>query len=137
MQFIPSTSTAHIVEQTDESSTSLPPELFRHITWNIDGISPKNLELRTRAVCDIILKEKASFVFLQEVVDESEKIIRQKLATKFNIFSSQVGFAADYYTLTLVAKKSWLSVESHRIIDYPLTSMGRTLLEVMVSGVDE
>uniref|UniRef100_A0A6P6YMA1 Tyrosyl-DNA phosphodiesterase 2-like n=1 Tax=Dermatophagoides pteronyssinus TaxID=6956 RepID=A0A6P6YMA1_DERPT len=51
--------------QHDKNDNQL--RLFRHITYNIDSLNEKNLSIRIKAICKIILDEKATIVFLQEV----------------------------------------------------------------------
>lgn len=134
-----SNSTAGQVPSGEDSTASTSettagePKLFRHITWNIDGLNEKNIQLRTEAVCSTVIKEKASFVFLQEVVQETESIIRAKLGDKFHIFSGNNLGYAQYYTLTLVAKVTFIKVISNEILEYKQSLMTRNLIKTMVS----
>jgi tyrosyl-DNA phosphodiesterase 2 len=105
---------------------------FRFITWNIDGINDKNLVLRTNAVCDRIKKEGADIVFLQEVVVESEKIIRERLPEFLMISGQKNGtFNADYFTATLM-KRDTVECDSFETIMFRNTSMLRNLLVAKV-----
>lgn len=108
--------------------------LFRHITYNVDSLNERNLQIRIKAICKIIMDEKATIVFLQEVRMESELIIRQNLSDHFEIFS---GFMAnsltDYYTMTLVARKQWIKIgDGQIIINFKDTRMNRNILRTDV-----
>ena len=83
-------------------------------------------------MCKTIINEKVVFAFLQEVVSESETIIRQLLETKFDIFSGNVNNLADYYTLTLVAKMPFIKVLNNEIIYFKNTYMGRNIIQTIV-----
>ncbi len=97
---------------------------------NIDGLNDKNLKVRTEAVCSRIVKEKASFVFLQEITQENEGIIRAKLKDSFEIFSGKT-YEGGYYSLTLVSKEPFIKVQNNEIINFP-SIMGRNLLQTNV-----
>lgn len=109
------------------------------ITWNIDGISDKNLVLRTEAVCKIIQDIKADIVFLQEVIPDSEKIIRNKLDKDYAIKDARIwkSFPAQYYTLNLVKKNSYVKIIESEVIDYKLSVMTRNMniSHVSINGV--
>lgn len=108
-------------------------ELFRLITWNVDGIHLPNLSVRINAICDSVIKEKAIFVLLQEVTEAVEEIVVRRLSGMFHVFSGcdQV----EYYTLILVAKRPYISVTSKDVIDFTNTAMGRNILQTKVSVV--
>lgn len=129
----PSSSKSPIKKLSETSPTE--SILFRHLTWNIDGINERNLLLRTNAICNAIIKEKVFFAFLQEVTDECEKIIQHRLSDKFIIFTGNdnVLGGAPYFTMTLVNKDEHINVESNRIIPFKNTIMARNLLEIMVT----
>jgi len=46
------------------------------LSWNIDGLDERDIEIRTQWICNIINKELPDIVMLQEVIDESSWIIR-------------------------------------------------------------
>lgn len=108
-------------------------ELFRLISWNVDGIHLPNLSVRINAICDSVIKEKAIFVLLQEVTEAVEEIIVRRLSGLFHIFSGCV--LVEYYTLILVAKRPYISVTSKDVIDFTNTAMGRNILQIKVSCV--
>lgn len=47
----PTTSTETLTKKEGETSF---PEVFKFITWNIDGLDQKNLQIRTKAVTDYV-----------------------------------------------------------------------------------
>ena len=96
-------------------------------------MNEKNLSIRIKAICKIILDEKATIVFLQEVRNKSEQIIRQNLSDNFEIFSGFVPDSTDYYTMTLVARRQWIKIDNGRkIINFKDTRMGRNILQTDV-----
>ena len=134
----PSTSTAEPSTSSHDTEIKVQKEeeetkgkLFRHVTWNIDGMQPKNLPLRMKAICDMLVKEKVSIVFLQEVTFDCEEIIEKELSKKFHIFT---GFnsTTDYFTLTLVSKGSFFKVVDNDVLNFENTFMGRNILLVNV-----
>lgn len=108
------------------------------ITYNIDGICEKNLEIRTNAVCKIIQDTKADIVFLQEVIPLTAKIIRELLSKSYEIISAESykGFPAEYFTMSLFRKET-VKLNSHKVIDYDLSVMTRNMLtaNVTVNGI--
>ncbi|XP_054156097.1 tyrosyl-DNA phosphodiesterase 2-like [Oppia nitens] len=103
---------------------------LRFICWNIDGIDEKNLRLRTEAVCKFIRNEKAFIVFLQEVNQTAESILRQQLPDyELLTGDSQI---VDYYTATLIHKKS-IKLDTNEIIPFHDSMMGRNLLKTKIS----
>ena len=102
-----SPSTKKIKGDSTEESASVASvqsrKEFLFITWNIDGLDAKNLVLRTEAVCKIIEDIKANVVFLQEVVPESETIIRNKMSKNYMVLSARTwnGFQTKYFVVTL------------------------------------
>ena len=102
---------------------------FRFISWNIDGIDQKNLRIRTEAVSRFIREENALIVFLQEVVPQSESVLRETLPD-YQFFSGNRD-AVDYYTLTAIHKK-YVELKSNEVIEFNNTSMGRNLLKTRV-----
>ena len=108
------------------------------LTWNIDGLHSDNLSIRTEAVCKQINDTKADVVFLQEVVSASEAIIRSRMEPEYNVFTGQLwkGIPAKYYTVILT-RKSTVSLESKKTLDYDNSRMNRNMLtaKVQVNGV--
>lgn len=130
----PGPSSSSLASTTDSKDEPLSGKMFRHVTWNIDGMQPKNLPLRMKAICEALVKDKVSIAFLQEVTFDCEEIIEELLKSKFHIFT---GFnsTTEYFTLTLVSKGSFFKVIDHEVLEYENTFMGRNLLQVNVSCV--
>jgi exonuclease III len=105
---------------------------FRFITWNIDGLDKNNIYNRTKMICDIVEREKADVVFLQEVISSTESVLREYLK-QYSFFSGFMN-CADYYTLTLISKNN-VKFESNQIIKYEETSMGRNLIKTRVNMI--
>lgn len=106
-----------------QSSIKPPPELT-FITWNIDGLNPHNLKKRTKAVCVIIFENSPDVVFLQEVVPETFSYIENKLPE----YQCIPGGHGEYFTATLL-RRFTTYYDSHEVMDFPSTSMGRNLLK--------
>jgi len=95
-------------------------------------MNEKNLKIRSEAVCATIVKENVSFVFLQEVTPDAEKIVRQNLSNKYVILSGNVN-SAPYYTMTLVDKNPGITVENNVIVNFKETLMGRNIIKTNVT----
>ncbi len=91
---------------------------FRFITWNTDGLDKNNIYNRTKMICDIIEREKADVVFLQEVISSTERVLRKYLK-RYSYFSGYMN-CVDYYTLTLIRKNN-VNFESNQILEYEKT----------------
>ena len=118
---------------SNEQKTEPKQRLFRHVTWNIDGANSKNLKIRIQAICNIIIKEKATLIFLQEVTEEAEEIIKCNLSSKFEIFSGYTG--CSYYTLTLIAKMPNIKIKNNEILNFKQTMMGRNIIKTNVGKI--
>ncbi|CAG0881755.1 unnamed protein product [Darwinula stevensoni] len=97
-------------------------KLIRFLTWNLDGLDARNLKIRTKAVIKIVQEENPDVVFFQEVVPESLQFFRDRLEG-YNIVSGN----GMYFTACLL-NRATCRCDSHRIIPYPGSSMGRNLL---------
>lgn len=100
-----------------------PPPEMTFMTWNIDGLNLHNLKKRTKAVCMIIFEHSPDVVFLQEVIADTFSYIENKLP-EYKCIASGDG---DYFTATLL-RRFTVYYDSHKILEYPGTSMGRNLL---------
>jgi tyrosyl-DNA phosphodiesterase 2 len=69
-------------------------------------------------------------VFLQEVVQRSENLLKEALGDRYHFASGYAG--CEYYTLVL-SRKLTCSVHSSEIIRFENSSMGRNLLQVKLS----
>lgn len=117
---------------TEGSETTVPedPNVFRLMTWNIDGLDERNQQERTRAVCDTILKLTPDIVFLQEVVPVTHGILVSRLSSKYQIIA---GGDYGYFVCTLVKKSSECKVTKSEIQEFSNTKMLRNLLKVKAS----
>lgn len=115
-----------------ESTKMEEPDEFTLITWNIDGLSDKNLIIRTKGACDIVNKIKTDVVFFQEVVPESESMISRML-TDYKLIYGRTGdqYIGEYYTVTCLREKTVKHLD-HKIIDFEYTDMGRNIIDVNV-----
>ncbi|RWS22985.1 hypothetical protein B4U80_02823 [Leptotrombidium deliense] len=124
-------------EESDSLTlSSSSSRTVRFITWNIDGLSEKNLFIRTEAVCSTILSIGADIVHLQEVVSQSELLIKEKLQNYAVLSGRKNEGDLCYYTLTLLNKNT-VQIKNWKVIDFRST-MGRNVIEaeVIVYGID-
>jgi len=103
---------------------------LKFITWNIDGLDYTSLEKRFVTVCNIINSESANVVHLQEVVPETFVYIKDLLPA-YKCIPGNNPIASDYFTVTLLRRDSVI-YESHEVISFPLSRMGRNLLIVKI-----
>lgn len=126
------TASSHTGQTSSSSDSSVPTVKqdsdLKFITWNIDGLSEKNLKLRTRAVCKRIKNEQADVVFLQEIVPETAEYLLSHLPDYQCFFGNEMG----YFTGTFL-KKSTIKYEDHEITEFPHTRMMRNVLRVNAS----
>ncbi|VDM53675.1 unnamed protein product [Angiostrongylus costaricensis] len=92
------------------------------VSWNIDGLDGNNLSTRMKGVYKIVNNLNPDFVFLQEVVGRELSTIN-RFSKLYNIFYSNEGYL--YFTAILVSKM--FEVDSHNVIHYQNSGMGRTL----------
>lgn len=124
------------VVRTVNRSPSLTKELV-FIAWNIDGLDDKNLSLRTINVATIVKKANAHVVFFQEVIEESESLLRSHLQEYLFISGREwKGFNANYYVMTALRKDS-VGLISHQTVDFENSVMTRNLLisRIEIGGV--
>ncbi|CAL8100798.1 unnamed protein product [Orchesella dallaii] len=119
-------------EKTDSggdrtSFSSWAPEKLSVISWNLDGLDDKNLEKRTDAVIEIIMKENHDVVFFQELLPYTFDYIARRLASKYMPIPGTDNPQCDYLTGTFL-KLNQVHYEDHYIIPYPNTAMQRNLL---------
>ncbi|XP_005099468.1 tyrosyl-DNA phosphodiesterase 2 isoform X2 [Aplysia californica] len=123
---------------TEKCLTLAPPVLqpkhentIKVLSWNIDGLDPDNLQSRTEGACSVLTQENAEVIFLQEVVERSLSIIRNR-CSNYQVF---VGVEGDvimpnaYFTAVLL-RKDCTNVHYVNIADFPGSLMTRNLLEV-------
>ena len=103
---------------------------FTLLTWNIDGLDPKNLEERSLAVIQFINTRKPDIVFLQEVVPESHILIAKRCTAYRNIFSR---YSATYYNAILLLKERVRVVGECETVPFQGSIMGRHYIYCDVS----
>ncbi|KAG1671957.1 Tyrosyl-DNA phosphodiesterase 2 [Nymphon striatum] len=106
-----------------QNSLEEPPSSFKFITWNIDGLDNRNIDIRTKAVCTIIEREKPDLVHLQEVTIETLPHLKRKL----HLYEFLQPEDASYFVVTLI-RKSTADIINHHVIDFPDTLMERNIL---------
>lgn len=116
-------------QAVDQKNEELSDDLMKVISWNIDGLDPKNVELRTNNVCSIIKRAQADIAMLQEVTPVTLNLIQQNLESDYHILHSGL---SDYFTAILVHKKR-IKLGNSRVFEFSSSSMGRKLQVVEVS----
>ncbi|XP_041469278.1 tyrosyl-DNA phosphodiesterase 2-like isoform X1 [Lytechinus variegatus] len=101
--------------------------IFRLISWNIDGLDERNIEERTMAACDTIMKLAPDVVFLQEVVPSTNLILKARLSSKYSIYE---GNQVSYFTCTLVKNSTECRITKSLVQPFVNSQMGRNLLMV-------
>lgn len=101
------------------------PYRIRLLSWNIDGLDPKNVRSRNIGICNTIKAEDPHVVFLQEVVQESEGIL-QDMCPTYHMIPGNV----DGYFTAMLIKIGVVEVEESTILSFPQTVMMRNLLAV-------
>ncbi|XP_055339658.1 tyrosyl-DNA phosphodiesterase 2-like [Paramacrobiotus metropolitanus] len=136
----PSTSTAGIsanggVGGSTVGLTAMPldlangkerPDVFRIVSWNVDGLDDESLMARTCGVISEIQLKKPDVVFLQEIVDTNLAILQSQLGTAYLL---RTGGSEGYFTATLLSRET-MQLEDDNIVPFPNTRMGRNLLIV-------
>lgn len=113
---------------TVESSDSVD-DLLKVISFNIDGLDQKNIELRTNSICDIVKRSQADVVLLQEVVPLTLALLESHLSSAFHVLHTGPG---EYFTAILVHRRRMRLGES-RVFDFHGSAMGRKLHVVEAS----
>ena len=117
------------LEKTSESgppnSTTRAPETLTVVSWNIDGLSHKNLKARTRAVCAIIQDNGINVVFLQEVVKDSLALIKE-LLPEYQCLCEE----NDQYFNAVLLRRFTIYVDGFEYQPFSSSMMGRGLFIV-------
>ena len=103
---------------------------FTLLTWNIDGLDPKNLQERSSAVIQFINTRTPDIVFLQEVVPLSQEWIKKQCPTYNCIFS---GYRSTYYNAILLLKSRVKVVGEYDTVPFQGSIMGRHYMYCDVS----
>ncbi|CAH1797223.1 unnamed protein product [Owenia fusiformis] len=129
------------VAMPEEGEPDTDNKRIRLMSWNIDGLDEKNLETRTDAVIDTILRESPDIVFLQEVIDQTQTQIRERCSNyaMVSAYDPNAGMV-DQYFVCIMMKKSTVKCKKGNIdlIEFPNSVMSRNLLKVKakVKGVE-
>jgi len=110
---------------------------FTVISWNIDGLDDRHIDIRTNAFLSIINENEPDFVFLQEIINYSETVIRSVLANQYDFYIDSQW--ESYYCGILIKKRSQIkTISGLNITPFKGSRMGRKLLWVMVNifGID-
>lgn len=119
------------LSENDSFEASVEKDIFLMISWNIDGLSEKNLRLRTEAVCKYVKDIDADIVFLQEVVPESQTILEERMKNYLLLFGGSSDNSYDYFT-AIGLKKSRINCMHHEIVEFQHTDMNRNLITANV-----
>ena len=103
------------------------------LSWNINGLDPKNLETRTQAVVDLINQRAPHVVFLQEVVSKSLSLLQRTLGTAYSVHFSPPNHR--YFPAVLVTKSCPKIVIDGEIVisNFPGSKMDRHLLQLFIN----
>lgn len=104
---------------------------MRLLSWNIDGLDEWNLEERTAAVCQTVLKQP-DIVYLQEVIHPTLAILQQKLKNKYHCLVP-TSPPAPYFVAILVKQQPHSVPGSLTSETFPGTCMGRQLVQLPLS----
>lgn len=110
------------------------PTVLKFISWNIDGLDERSLKKRIKKVCNIINCELPDVVHLQEVVPVTYRYIERHLLAYKCITGNDME-TSDYFTVTLI-RKNTVIYDSHEVISFPTTLMGRNLILAKVKIAD-
>ncbi|XP_065185576.1 tyrosyl-DNA phosphodiesterase 2-like [Sycon ciliatum] len=103
--------------------------VLRVLSWNIDGLdNGLDIAVRTRAVCDVIEREKPAVVLLQEVVSESMIILAERLATSYSILAPSAERSHYFVAILLRFDACDVAKSNHKVVDFPQSRMDRNLL---------
>ena len=99
------------------------------LTWNIDGLDPKNGYERTLAVCEKVREIKPDVLFFQEVIPQSWNTLTNYLMEYQHFCNNSM---LPYFHTISVHKDTLDTVGSIKITDFPGSNMGRHLLNSQV-----
>ncbi|XP_074603766.1 tyrosyl-DNA phosphodiesterase 2-like isoform X2 [Brevipalpus obovatus] len=130
-----SSSASGVVGGSSSSDSFEQPDEFTLISWNIDGLDDKNRALRTEAACGLVKQIRTDIFFFQEVIPETEEIMKVKM-NGYKLLSADNDPNTPYYTLIGIRERS-VKLLDHQVINFSETRMGRNLNQAMVeiSGV--
>lgn len=107
---------------------------FILMSWNLDGLDPVSLGVRTKKATDAIKASKADVIFLQELVASTWEQIKIIMNADYHMISAPI---CQYFTGVLL-KKATVTVGSIDLIPFETTQMMRNLqvIDASVKGLD-
>ena len=105
------------------------PEKISFISWNIDGLSEKNVKQRTMAVVETIQTRKVDIVFLQEVISQTYDILKSNLSSDYLFTENKAPFGADerFYFTVIILRRSTVGLDSVLVKPFENSRMMRDL----------
>lgn len=103
------------------------------LSWNLDGLDSRDLDERTKAVCQFIGNRKPKMIFLQEVTHKSLTRLEMSLKSNYT-FHCPPKIVASYFTVILITKEHpSISMNGEvGLFNFPGSTMGRQLLQVPI-----
>ncbi|XP_065318304.1 uncharacterized protein LOC135926376 isoform X2 [Gordionus sp. m RMFG-2023] len=125
------------IERKNVPIIEVKKDFHKIITWNLNGLDSKNLEIRSKVICDIVKKENPSLIYLQEVVLDSLKIIEDELSYKYHIIlghdnANKIN-KLNYFVCTLILKNDYVHILDSYYTPFENSFMGRGVLIVKVN----
>ena len=120
----------------EKTSDKSPQGLnLKLLSWNLDGLDERELDLRTRSVIQFIKSHSPHVVFLQEVIPQTLAKIRDELGVDYSVHR-KITFS--YFPVILVTKRCPKLVLDGvvKVIDFPGSKMGRHLLQLFIKVCD-
>ena len=86
------------------------------LTWNVDGLCDRELEKRSNAACQILKKESADIILLQEVTMQTYYVFVTALTAdaRYYLVDKDFNNPGGYFTLTFIKDKSALCSDFSR-----------------------
>ncbi|XP_065318305.1 tyrosyl-DNA phosphodiesterase 2-like isoform X3 [Gordionus sp. m RMFG-2023] len=124
------------IERKNVPIIEVKKDFHKIITWNLNGLDSKNLEIRSKVICDIVKKENPSLIYLQEVVLDSLKIIEDELSYKYHIIlghdnANKIN-KLNYFVCTLILKNDYVHILDSYYTPFENSFMGRGVLIVKI-----
>ncbi|XP_031559052.1 tyrosyl-DNA phosphodiesterase 2-like isoform X2 [Actinia tenebrosa] len=95
------------------------------LTWNIDGLSEKQLVERTRYVCELINTRRPDVVFLQEVIDDTLLVFHQRCKGYTTVCGKR---ASGYFNAIMLKDQTVKPAGPLEELYFSRSTMGRHLL---------
>ncbi|CAG0923643.1 unnamed protein product, partial [Notodromas monacha] len=105
--------------------------IIKFFSWNIDGLSERNLEKRTECVVKYIIDFRVDFALLQEVTAPALSILRNRLSDKYHVAVAKEPKAyegdLEYEVATCIRKTAKFEYSNPIWKPFPGSRMGRGL----------